>query len=284
MSRQPWRLLPTTGSPGPDPAQEVVDLGHGRTILFVHGDLFEHWFLPVAAHPALAGCRRVLSRRAEPLSTLGPPVLIGEHAAAFAATLDALDVADAHVCGHSFGALVALQLAAGPTGDRVRSLVLLEPAPAGALTDPDTTEAGRRALGPAMAAIAAGDLEAGYDRFVTAVGRPDHRAVTLDAIGPQAVAESVLRARSLLALGAAAGQWDLILDEAAITKPVLLLAGGMSRELAAYAPPTVPRLHRLLPHARVVELPRTTHLMPLENPGGVAHQIAAFTREVDPAT
>ncbi|HSF99065.1 MAG TPA: alpha/beta fold hydrolase [Ornithinibacter sp.] len=75
-----------------------------------------------------------------------------EHAAAFVATLDALGLADAHVCGHSFGALVALELAAGRYRHRVRSLVLLEPAPAGVLTDPDEGEAGRRVLGPVMGA------------------------------------------------------------------------------------------------------------------------------------
>lgn len=45
-------------------------------------------------------------------------------------------MADANVCSHSFGALVALQLAAGSTGSRVRSLVLMEATPAGVLIDP----------------------------------------------------------------------------------------------------------------------------------------------------
>lgn len=148
------------------------------------------------------------------------------------------------------------------------------------LTDPDTVQAGRRVLGPATAAVAAGALEAGYDRFVTAVARPDHRAITAAAIGPDAIAESVLRTRSLLALGAAAGQWGQILDEAGISQPILLLAGGRSHEMAAYAP-TVARLSRLLPRAQVIEMPEATHLMLLEDPGTVANHLAAFTRTVD---
>lgn len=148
------------------------------------------------------------------------------------------------------------------------------------LTDPDTVQAGRRVLGPATAAVAAGALEAGYDRFVTAVARPDHRAITAAAIGPDAIAESVLRTRSLLALGAAAGQWGQILDEAGISQPILLLAGGRSHEMAAYAA-TVARLSRLLPRAQVIEMPEATHLMLLEDPGTVANHLAAFTRTVD---
>lgn len=280
MTTQPWRPLPT-GLGGPDAAQQVVDLGDGPAILFVHGDLFEEWFVPVASHRALDGFRRVLARRVEPVAVMGPPPSMTEHAAAFMATLDALGLEDAHVCGHSFGALVALELAAGRYRSRVRSLVLLEPAPAGALTDTDEADAGRQVLGPVMGAAAAGDLEAAYDGFVTAVGRSDHREITVRAIGESALAESVRRARSLLALGGAAGQWELVLSEGAIGQPVLLLAGGRSREMAAYAPPTVGRLARLLPHAQVIELPATTHLMTLEDPGAVAHHIAAFAREVD---
>ncbi|MDN5768706.1 MAG: alpha/beta fold hydrolase [Humibacillus sp.] len=49
---------------------------------------------------------------------------MSEHAAAFVDALDALGLADAHLCGHSFGALVALELAAGQHRNRVRSLVL----------------------------------------------------------------------------------------------------------------------------------------------------------------
>ncbi|HSF99066.1 MAG TPA: hypothetical protein VLA55_10275 [Ornithinibacter sp.] len=38
---------------------------------------------------------------------------------------------------------------------------------------------------------------------------------------------------------------------------------------------------RLLPHAQVIELPTSTHLMTLEDPGAVAHHIATFAREVE---
>lgn len=279
MMTTPWQPVPDVVR-APGGAQEVVSLGDGPAILFVHGDLFAHWFLPVAADPALDGFRRVIVRRAQPVEVGEAPADMSDHAEAFVAMLDALDLADAHVCGHSFGALVALQLAAGPHRHRVRSLVLLEPAPAGVLVEPDEGAAGRKHLGPAMAAAAAGDLEAAYDGFVTAVARPDHRELTVRAIGAGALEESVRRARSLLVMGVAAGRWDQVLDETAIRQPVLLLAGGSSRRTAEYAPPTVARLARLLPRARVVELPECTHLMTLEHPGAVARHIAAFVRPV----
>lgn len=65
-----------------------------------------------------------------------------DYAATFVALLDALGLRDAHVCGHSFGAPVALQLAAGEHRHRIRSVTLLEPATAGALTDPAESETG----------------------------------------------------------------------------------------------------------------------------------------------
>lgn len=132
-----------------------------------------------------------------------------------------------------------------------------------------------------MGAAVANDLEAAYDGFVTAVGRPDHREITVRAIGQGALDESVRRARSLLALGGAAGNWDLVLDEEAIRQPVLLFAGEKSPAMAQFAPLTVNRLARLLPHARVVVLPGSTHLMTLENPSALAQHIASFVLDVD---
>lgn len=280
MTTQSWRLL-AEGPRSPGPPQEVVDLGSGSAVLFIHGDLFEEWFLPVARDPALDGFRRILARRAEPLDVLGPPPTMSDHAAAFVEVLDALGLSEVHVCGHSFGALVALELAAGDHRRRVRSLVLLEPAAAGALTDVDEDDVGRQILGPIMGAAAAGDLEAAYEGFVNAVGRADHREVTARAIGEDGVTESVRRARSLLALGGAAGQWQQELDEERIEQPVLLIAGARSAEMARYAPPTVTRLAELLPHAQVFEIPRGTHLMTLEEPSAVADQIADFARRVE---
>lgn len=170
---RPWRLLPD-GPRTPDDAQEIVDLGDGPTILFIHGDLFEVWFLTIAVDPALDGFRRVLARRVEVLAGVGKPASIAEHAEAFATTLDALGLVDAHVVGHSFGALVALQLAAAQHRHRVRSLVLLGPAPAVVLSDPEEGEAGKEVLGPVMGAAASGNLEAAYDgtAWVRVRGRP----------------------------------------------------------------------------------------------------------------
>ena len=52
MMTTPWQPVPDVVR-APGGAQEVVSLGDGPAILFVHGDLFAHWFLPVAADPAL---------------------------------------------------------------------------------------------------------------------------------------------------------------------------------------------------------------------------------------
>src|ERR671921_744142 len=112
------------------------------------------------------------------------------------AVLGALGLKDVHVCGHSSGALVALQLALDVPA-AVRTLTLLEPAPAGDLAEPADGEAIGRLIGPAIAAAAAGDVDTAFDTFLDAVGGPGSRALVERTLGAHGVSVAVGQARTL---------------------------------------------------------------------------------------
>ena len=73
-----------------------------------------------------------------------------------------------HPVGHSSGGLIGLQLASDHP-ELVRSLILLEPAPCGPLQAPAFAEIGERFIGPAMGALAAGNMEGAFDTFMRGV-------------------------------------------------------------------------------------------------------------------
>jgi len=260
---------------------EFADQGDGEPILFVHGGMFSDWFLPVTHASQLTGYRLIRIRRAGFLdgTAATAPLSLADHARHCAVLLDALSLKDAHVCGHSSGALVALQLALdAPTA--VRTLTLLEPAPAGDLAEPADGEAIGRLIGPAIAAAAAGDVDAAFDTFLDAVGGPGSRAVVQRTLGTDGLQVAVGQARTLPSEVHAVAGWRFTSDDASrITQPLLLVQGGRSHEVAPFAPNTVPALAAMAPHARVVTLPGVTHLMPLQDPAGVAGLLANFIAE-----
>ena len=258
---------------------EYEDRGAGEPILLVHGGVFADWFVPVLRSGALDGFRVVRLRRAGYAEGSEPttPRSFADHARHCGLVLDALGLARAHVCGHSSGALVGLQLALDRP-EVVHSLVLLEPAPGGALGGP-VDPAAADLIGGAMAAWAAGDPTTGVDRFLTAVGRPDYREVLQQALGPEGYARAVRESAAFPPEVAAVWAWPFGPAEAGrLGGPMLIVEGGRTAEVAVFRPDSVARLVALVPHAHVRVLPGVSHLMPLENPAGVGALIADFAR------
>ena len=99
-----------------------------------------------------------------------------------------------HVVGHSYGGLVALELARGWPGD-IRSIALLEPAPSGLLPP---AEAAARMTGLAELARSRGPAAA-MDQFLRAVGGPDGPE-TLERLVPGAVPDALAHAAGFFAV------------------------------------------------------------------------------------
>jgi pimeloyl-ACP methyl ester carboxylesterase len=108
--------------------------GEGQPVLLIHGSHVADSFLPLARETALADRHQLIRYHRRGFAGSAPhtgPFSIEAQAQDALALLEALGVAHAHVIGHSYGAVTALQLTC-EAPSVVHSLVLLEP--------PKTTE------------------------------------------------------------------------------------------------------------------------------------------------
>src|SRR5262249_5218959 len=105
--------------------EEYESRGGGEAVLLIHGSHIAGAFLPLMNEPSLANYRLIrYHRRGFAGSTKHEgPFSIKDQAADALALLQHLGVERAHIVGHSYGGLIALQLALDPP-ELVHSLVL----------------------------------------------------------------------------------------------------------------------------------------------------------------
>ena len=257
---------------------EYDDSGDGEPILLVHAGVFSDWFAPVAAEAALSEFRLIRVRRAGYVAGMTPTghLTIADHARHCAMLLDEMGVSAAHVCGHSSSALIGLQLAIDRP-ELVHSLVLLDPAPGGDLLGPINAPVIPNVVGPAMAAYGSGDVATGFERFMNAVCGSHHRSVMERVLGTEGYDRAVRESAFFPDEVAAVGEWRFgAADAERIGVPTVLVDGERTAEVATVRPESVTRLGAMMPHAKLVVLPGVSHLMPLEDPSGVARLIAHF--------
>jgi pimeloyl-ACP methyl ester carboxylesterase len=251
--------------------------GSGDPVLFVHGGLCAAWFRDLLRRPELAAHRLIGYHRAGYAGSGGVdgPLDLRGQAEHGASLLRHLDVARAHVVGHSSGAAIALQLALDHPG-LVRSLALLETA---LLAVPSGPFAGE-----AIGRYRSGDPAGAVDVWLRGVAGPGYRA-TLDRVLPGAFDQAVADAGTFFGqeLPAVRG-WTFGPDDAArVRQPVLAVLGGGSAAVS----PVFEERHRLLlawlPDARPFVLPGATHLLHVHDPAGMAAALAGFFAGVAPA-
>jgi pimeloyl-ACP methyl ester carboxylesterase len=162
--------------------------GCGDPIALIHCGLFAENYLPLMNHPALASHRLVRYRRRGYGANSKPAgrVTIAD----LTDLLRYLGIQRAHVAGHSWGGLVALQLAADHP-DLVGSLVLMEAALRVRSGGPASQDLSRL-MAPAFQRYREGDLEAAAEAFLAATLGPDFRQV-LDRIMPSGWWKDVVR-------------------------------------------------------------------------------------------
>jgi pimeloyl-ACP methyl ester carboxylesterase len=259
---------------------EYTETGEGEPIVLLHAGVFSDWFLPVATTEALAGFRVIVPRRAGYVEGSVPTahLTLADHARHCAALLEALGVRRAHLCGHSSSALIGLQLAL-ERPELVQSLVLLEPAPGGGLNGVAHIAVVGEMIGAAMAAYGAGDSATGFQRFLTAVGGPHYQEVIARALGPEGLEGAIRQSAYFPDEARAVWEWRFEPSDAErIDAPLLLVRGERTAELSVVPPESVALLAAMVPRAEIAELAGVSHLMPLEDPIGVAQLIAGFAR------
>jgi O-succinylbenzoic acid--CoA ligase len=260
--RLAYRLLERPVSATPD--QSVV--------LILHATLSSGWQIRQLASLLAQSATVILpDRRGSGASRLEVPrpVSLAEHVADARALLDEFDVGRVTVFGHSFGAIVALALAAAHP-DRVAAVIAYEPP---LLDVVDTSALGRPATIAklVLAAHAAG-------------GAPAAAVALLHAIG----GDEVLGSASAATRAAILDEGDGVLadvgsiDAAAVTLsgvicPVTLVTGDESEpfyaQIADAAATSLPRADR-------VRLPGLGHNAPITQPAAIAELVrSALVRD-----
>jgi pimeloyl-ACP methyl ester carboxylesterase len=157
----------------------------GDRVVLVHASPFVSWYGPLVeqlSEFSTLTYRRHLRRRDDGRYR---SLTVAEDAAICAQLMDHVGWTKAHAVGHSYGALVALQLARDRP-DRVGSVALLEPAARGI----SSSAAVAAALQPVIAAYRSGDSAAAIDGFLRHVCGDGYRSV-LERVIPGAYGEAL---------------------------------------------------------------------------------------------
>jgi pimeloyl-ACP methyl ester carboxylesterase len=251
--------------------------GSGDPVVFIHGSQIAASFAPLMAEPALKDRFQLIRyhRRGFAGSSRHNGLLpISGQAADCLGLFRHLGVERAHVVGHSYGGVTALQLALdGP--DAVRSLSLLEPP---LMTVPSGEQVGET-MGRIAAVYESGDKATAVDDFLRAICGGHYRT-PLDASVPGGYDQAVGDADTFWQVELPAiGEWTFTKEDASrINQPVLAVLGADSDE--AMGMPFFGEGHQLLlqwlPQAKPFILQGAAHLLQMENPHDMAEGLAAF--------
>ena len=255
-----------------DAELEYESRGSGEPVLLIApAGISDGLARPLFGQPELAANYRLIHyrRRGYMNSTRGQqPLSIARQAADAVALLRHLQVPRAHVVGHSFGGVIALELAR-QVPDLVHSLALLEPAlrsgPAGKAHLEQT-------VGPAREKYRAGDKRGFVLFFTERMFGPGWESLVERAI-PGAIEQAVADADVFYEEQPALVEWTFGPEQAAaIQQPVLSVLGARSAAIF-HEGRTV--LHGWFPQAEDFDV-GTTHMLQIEDPVAVAHGLAAF--------
>ena len=263
--------MKATTSAGIDLAYDVR--GSGEPVVLIHGGGVPDEFLPLAGHQVLEGYRLIRYHRRGygSSSPAQAPVSVQDQARDCAALLSQLDIAGAHVVGHSYGGTIALQLALDAP-DLVHSLALLEP---GLFMVPSAATF-LEGLAPVLDSYQHGDKAHATEMFLKGVGRPNAPEI-MDGAVPGAFDQAVRDADTLFQVDLPGLQrWKFNRDDAVrIRQPVLYLLGGDSFQPAFEGRDL---LRDWLPQSRDTVIGGVTHSMLWEDPQAVAESLAEFLK------
>jgi pimeloyl-ACP methyl ester carboxylesterase len=241
------------------------------TVLFLHSTMSSGLQLKGLARLVSRWATVVLpDRRGSGASRLVPPhpVTLDEQVADEVALLDALGIADAIVVGHSYGAVVALALAAAHA-DRVQAVIGYEPPLLEVLSSGDLGEMADVAT-QVRAAHAAGGAPAATQAFLHAIGGEDALA-TASAAG-----RAALLADGDGVLADVGSMADAHVDLTQVVCPVTLVTGDASEPFYASIADVAAAV---LPNAARVRLPSRRHHAPITQPEAIAELVRKAARD-----
>lgn len=246
--------------------------GNGEPVLLIAPSLVADGLgCPLLSEPELASRYRLIHyhRRGYMGSTLGTESLAGDRQASDAAALlRHLEVRSAHVVGHSYGGLIALQLAVDAPY-LVHSLALLE-APLNMVPSGQVSFARYR---PMFDAYQSGDKRQTVEIFGDSVFGPNWRQIVEQAV-PGGIEQAVRDVDTFIKELPLIYEWQFGPTEAAaITQLVLSMRGSRNPSPLMKEGRTL--LHTWFPQIEDCDVD-TTHLLQMQDPKGVAHALAEF--------
>ena len=253
----------------------VHTAGGGRPLLLLHGFPLDHamWI----RQETLADNLRLVApdQRGFGASTGPGPTSIEQLADDAAALLAALRCGPAVVCGLSMGGYVAQHLAVRHP-DRVAALVLAD-----TKLEADTPEA-RAARVDLAAKVGRLGQRIVADAMVPRLlaGSPAARAAVDRAKIEESLHDAILRqpvATIQAALGALGTRPDMTAAMRHVRVPTLLVVGD---EDAITPPACMEAARKVMPHARLLVVPRAGHMTPLESPDVFNREVRAFLAEL----
>jgi pimeloyl-ACP methyl ester carboxylesterase len=243
--------------------------GAGEPVVLIHATAFVSWYQPLVE--ALEGCSTLTYRRhlRRSGSDSYRPLTVAEDAEACARLMNHVGWSEAHVAGHSYGALVGLQLATDHP-DQVGSLALLEPAARGISSSAAVVES----LGPIIAAYRSGEKQAALDGFLHHVCGEGYETPLAEAV-PGAFGEALAEADLFFqAEMPAVQQWSFgPADAARVRAPVLNVLGAQSEPRFVEGSALV---QSWFPEAERLVVPGAGHLLMVQQPSAVAQGLVEF--------
>jgi pimeloyl-ACP methyl ester carboxylesterase len=252
-----------------DDVELTYELGEGGDrIVLVHASPFVSWYGPLVEQLTEFSTLRY-RRRLRSSGGAYRPLSVGEDAATCTRLMDHVGWEAAHIVGHSYGGLVALQLALDAP-ERVRSVVLLEPATRGI----SSSEQVVAALAPVVAAYRSGDKAGAVDAFLRHVCGDGYRPV-LERVIPDAFREALDHADLFFQAEMPAVQsWSFgPRDAERVTQPVLNVLGAQSAPRFVEGSDLI---QSWLPRAQRLSVPDAGHLLMVQNPTGLAQGLRDF--------
>jgi pimeloyl-ACP methyl ester carboxylesterase len=245
--------------------------GTGEPVILIHGSVAADTYLPMLSEPSLSRYELVRYRRrgfgysTHPTSVIS----IGDQANDCAALMRHLNIARAHIVGHSYGGVIALQLALDHP-NAVHSLALLEPALVRIIPNAE------KFMNPIELAVESyyrGDKAAALEAFLLGVVGPDWRRL-FDAL-PGSYEMALADVDNFFRVELPAlSEWRFTGEDARrVRQPILAVLGGHSA-------PVFPEIQKLVlawfPQVKPVTIPGVNHMLHAIEPRAVGEEFANF--------
>jgi pimeloyl-ACP methyl ester carboxylesterase len=245
--------------------------GSGEPVILIHGSVVADSYAPMMTQPSLDRYQLVRYRRRGFGGSTHPAssVSIAEQAVDCLALMNYLKIPRAHVAGHSYGGVIALQLALDHA-DAVHSLALLEPALVGLIPD---AAAFSQAMAPVMKQYSEGDKSGALGAFLGAVVGPDFRKI-LERV-PGAYEMALADADNFFRVEMPAlGEWRFSREDGQhIRQPVLSVLGMDSAPIFHEIQTLV---QSWFEHAHRVAIAGVNHMLQMIDPRAVAEALGNF--------